>query len=189
EFDPHEVLSSWSPLPPPTLFSILPPLLLQTNTSAMAAPNNNKHVNKQEPLTDAKDWEKFKRQSFIYLSEYEAEFTSQESTIRFLLRFFTGGLPERFAANFIDAIIEQTPPNWGNAADFCRRCDETFGNPNKRTNAESRLGLLKQGGKTAEEFFQEFEQLRITAQYTDPHHDTILIKYLHEAIRNYQQHI
>ena len=42
---------------------------------------------------------------------------------------------------------------------------------------------MKQGGKTAEEFFQEFEQLKITAQYTDPHHDTVLIKYLHEAIR------
>ena len=30
---------------------------------------------------------------------------------------------------------------------------------------------------------QEFEQLMITAQYTDPHHETILIKYLHKAIR------
>ena len=149
----------------------------------MAAPNNNRHVMKPEPLMDAKDCEKLKRQSFIYLSEYVAEFTSQESTICFLLSFFTGGLLERFAANFIDAIIGQTPPNWGNMADFRRRCDKAFGDPNKRTNMESQLGLLKQGGKTAEEFFQEFEQLRITAQYTDPHHDTILIKYLHEAIR------
>ena len=183
EFDPHEVLSSsWLPSPPPALFPILPPLL-QTNTSAMAAPNNHKHVNKPEPLTDARDWEKFKRQSFIYLSEYEEEFTTQESTIRFLLSFFTAGLPEKFAANYVDVIMGQTPPNWGRINDFRRRCEEAFGDPNKRTNAESRLGLLKQGGKTAEEFFQEFEQLRITAQYTDPHHDTILIKYLHEAVR------
>ena len=54
---------------------------------------------------------------------------------------------------------------------------------NKKTNVENQLGLLKQGGKTAEKFFQEFEQLKITAQYTNPHHKTILIRYLHEAIR------
>src|ERR1700723_3273085 len=121
EFDPHEVLSSsWLPLPPPTLFPILPSLLLQTNTSAMAAPNNNRHVMKPELLMDAKDWEKFKRQSFIYLSEYATEFTQQETIIRFLLSFFTGELPEKFAANFGDAIIEQTPANWGTTADFHR---------------------------------------------------------------------
>ena len=107
EFNPHEVLSSsWLPLPPPTLFPILPPLLPPTNTSVMAVPNNNKHVMKPEPLTDAKDWEKFRRQSFIYMTEYATEFTQPEMGIRFLLSFFTGGLPKKFAANFIDAIID-----------------------------------------------------------------------------------
>ena len=110
------------------------------------------------------------------------EFTQPETSIHFLLSFFMGGLPEKFTANFIDAIIDQPNPNWGTIADFCTRCEESFKDPNKRTNAENQLGLLKQGGKTVEEFFQEFEQLKITAQYTDPHHKTILIKYLHEAV-------
>src|ERR1700720_203461 len=149
----------------------------------MTAPNNTRHVMKPEPLMDAKDWEKFKRQSFIYMMEYATEFTQPETSICFLLSFFTGGLPERFAANFIDAIIGQPNPYRGTAADFYRRCEESFRDPNKRTNAENQLGLLKQGSKTAEEFFQEFDQLRITVQYTNPHHETILIKYLHEAIR------
>ena len=115
--------------------------------------------------------------------EYLAEFTQQETSICFLLSFFTGGLPEKFAANFVNAIIEQPNPNWGTLANFCTGCKESFRNPNKRTNVENQLGLLKQGGKTAEEFFQEFEQLKIAAQFTDPHHKTILIKYLHKAIR------
>ena len=186
DFDPHEVLSSlWLPSPPPTLFPILPPLPPPppSNNSPMAAPAPNKHVKKPEPLTDAKDWDRFKRQAFIYTAEYHDEFVEEETSIRFLLSFFTGGLPEKFAANFIDSIIEQANPNWGTLVNFRTRCEEAFRDPNKRTNAENQLGLLKQGSKTAEEFFQEFEQLRITAQYTDPHHETILIKYLHEAIR------
>ena len=102
------------------------------------------------------------------MTEYATEFTQPGTSIHFLLSFFMGGLPEKFTANFIDAIIGQPNPDRGTAADFYRRCEESFRDPNKRTNAENQLGLLKQGSKTVEEFFQEFDQLRITVQYTDP---------------------
>ena len=55
---------------------------------------------------------------------------------------------------------------------------------NKKTNAENQLMLLCQGSKTAEEFFQEFDQLAFAAGYTDTHHDDILIRQLHKAIHD-----
>ena len=44
--------------------------------------------------------------------------------------------------------------------------------------------LLRQGSKTAEEFFQEFDQLAFAAGYTDTHHDDVLVRLLHEAIHS-----
>ena len=60
-----------------------------------------------------------------------------------------GELLEKFVANFIDTIMEHPNPNWGTTADFCIS-EESFRDPNKRTNTENQLGLLKQGGKKAE---------------------------------------
>jgi hypothetical protein len=58
----------------------------------------------------------------------------------------TGGLPEKFAANFIDDLMDdyeeekkQTLPgepepvvNWGTADEFYEKCDETFSDKNKK---------------------------------------------------------
>jgi flagellar motor switch protein FliG len=45
--------------------------------------------------------------------------------------------------------------------------------------------LLKQGSKMVEEFFQEFDQLKFAAGYTDRYHDDILTKLLHNTIRTH----
>ena len=102
--------------------------------------------------------------------------------IGFDLSFFVGGLSEKFTANFIDQIINQAVPPWGTYQEFCTGCENTFPDTNKKTNVENQLMLLKQGTKTAEEFFQEFNQLAFAAGYTNTYHDDILIKLLHEAI-------
>jgi Retrotransposon gag protein len=52
-----------------------------------------------------------------------------------------------------------TRPNWGSINDFETILKNTFGDQNKKTNAENQLALLQQGTKTAEEYFQEFDQL------------------------------
>jgi hypothetical protein len=100
-----------------------------------------------------------------------------------MLSFFTGGLPEKFAANFIDKIMYTATPDWGTYDDCYTQCDDAFKDTNKKTNAENQLALLKQGSKSAEEFFQEFEQLAQTAGYRDTHHNDVLIKLLHDAIK------
>ena len=155
-------------------------------TAPAAISGKKKHIKKPEDFTDAKNWDKFKRQEFLYYEEYEDEFGYDESTrIRFDLSFFTGGLPEKFATNFIDQAMNSTRIlKWGTFRDFRQRCEEAFQDTNKKTNAENQLTLLRQSSKTAEEFFQEFNQLAFAAGYTDTHHDDVLVQLLHEAIHS-----
>ena len=75
-----------------------------------------------------------------------------------------------------------TSPNWGSINDFQTILESTFRDQNKKTNAENQLALLQQGTKTAEEYFQEFDQLVQTAGY-QRNHDDVLIRYLHEQVR------
>jgi hypothetical protein len=73
-------------------------------------------------------------------------------------------------------------PDYGSYCQFKEQCDAAFQDTNKKTNAENQLMLLKQGSKMAEEFFQEFDQLKFTAGYTDRYHEDVLVKLLHDAI-------
>jgi Retrotransposon gag protein len=110
----------------------------------------------------------------------------------------TEGLPEKFATNYLDDILDDLrrrreraqamrqplldEANWGSAADFEMQCHSIFGDQNKRLNAKKQLALLQQGSKTAEEYFQEFNQLVRTAGYQQ-NHDDVLVKYLHEQVK------
>jgi hypothetical protein len=155
-------------------------------TTVTAAPSK-KHVRKPDDFIDVKDANKFKRQVFVYINEYAADFDTDEKRIRFTLSFMTGGLPEKFAANFIDQVIDQATAgvyDWGTVTAFQAQFDEAFEDKNKKSNAENQIALLKQGSKTAEEFFQEFDQLAFVAGYNDGHHGDILIKLIKDAIHN-----
>jgi hypothetical protein len=148
------------------------------------APSKKRHIQKPANFIDPKDWDKFRRQEFLYYEEYEDDFVDDASRIRFNLSFFTEGLPEKFTANYLDRRMNQAVPTWGSFGDFQRECNAAFQDTNKKTNAENQLMLLKQGSKTAEEFFQELDQLKFTAGYTDRHHEDVLVKLLHDAIKN-----
>jgi hypothetical protein len=97
-------------------------------------PKRKSHIQKPEDFTDTKQWDKFKRQSFVYLEENRRYFPDEEMVIQFLLSFMVGGLPEKFAANFINDLTDDLQrrkenardlglpapmrPNWGSIDDF-----------------------------------------------------------------------
>ena len=122
----------------------------------------------------------------MYISKYATELDTNEKQIHFALSFMKGGLPEKFAANFIDQVIEQTmsPKDWGTLVTFNRLFDEAFKDKNKKSKAKNQIALLKQGSKTAEEFFTKFNQVAYIAGYNDGHHGNILIKLIKDAIHN-----
>jgi hypothetical protein len=45
------------------------------------APSRKRHIQKPEAFTDVKDWDKFKRQEFLYYEEYEEDFVNDASQI------------------------------------------------------------------------------------------------------------
>jgi Zinc knuckle/Retrotransposon gag protein len=110
----------------------------------------------------------------------------------------TEGLQEKFSANYLNDILDDlrqrreraqamrqplsAEPNWGSAADFKVQCQSIFSDQNKKQNTENQLTLMRQGAKTAEEYFQEFDQLVRTAGYQQ-NHDDVLIKYLHKQVK------
>ena len=143
------------------------------------------HVARPEDFVDSKDYDKFNRQIFVYTAEYHTDFSTDESRIRFALSFMKGGLPEKFVANYINQVMVMpaATTTWKTWADFATAGETSFGDKNKRTNAEDRIALLKQGSKSVEEFNQEFNQLAFVAGYKDTHHNDVLIKLLQEGIK------
>ena len=139
------------------------------------------HVKKPDDLTESKQWDRFKRQTFVYIQENKKDFNTEESVVQFLLSFMTEGLPKKFTANFVDDIVAEWEheqeeacrlflpvppnPNWGTLTAFKEKCEAAFGDQNKKSSAEHQLALLKQGTKSTEEYFQEFDQLVRTAGY------------------------
>ena len=90
-----------------------------------------KHIKKPEDFINTKDWDKFKCQEFLYYEEYKDKFTSDSMHIRFNLSFFVRGLPEKFATNFINQIIDRAVPNWGMYREFCTKCEAAFQDTNR----------------------------------------------------------
>ncbi|KIM87702.1 hypothetical protein PILCRDRAFT_86045 [Piloderma croceum F 1598] len=162
------------PGPPPVPVVPAPP-------AGPPAEKRKSHVKKPDDLTESKQWDRFKRQTFVYIQENRKDFDTGESVIRFLLSFMTEGLPEKFAVNFIDDIAEEwehekaearrlflpppPDPNWGTLTTFQEKCEATFGDQNKKSSAEHQLALLKQGTRSTKEYFQEFDQLSNRAFY------------------------
>jgi Retrotransposon gag protein/Zinc knuckle len=187
------------PNPPPPNPPAPPPAPAPAIDDPPELPNKKKsHVKKPEDFEDAKQWDKYKQQTFVYIQENKKDFSGDESIVRFLLSFMTGGLPEKFAANFIDEVVAdyeeekrdhriyggpRPVADWGTADEFYEKCEEAFGDQNKKANAEHQLALLRQGSKTAEEYLQEFDQLARTAGY-QRNHDDVLIKYLNEQVKS-----
>ncbi|KIM72308.1 hypothetical protein PILCRDRAFT_16258 [Piloderma croceum F 1598] len=140
-----------APPPPPNPPAPTP----ATPPAGLPIDKRKSHVKKPDDFTESKQWDHF-------------------NVIHFLLSFMMEGLPEKFAANFIDNIVEdweqrkteahclfQPIPStdWGTLSSFQEKCELTFGDQNKKSSAKHQLALLKQGTRTAEEYFQEFNQL------------------------------
>ena len=117
-----------------------------TPTTTTAAAPSKKHVQKLDDFTEVKDTNKFKRQLFVYISEYATNLNTDKKKIHFALSFIfmKGGLPEKFAANFIDQVIKQTtdPKDWGTVTAFDRLFNEFFKDKNKKSNAENQIARV-----------------------------------------------
>ena len=88
-----------------------------------------------------------------------SSFPTEESRIRYALTFLSGG-----AANWRKLLLRDVSEgsfqlnSWSS---FEKRFRETFGNPHLVEEARRKLWSIRQGQRTSEEFFLEFEELRL----------------------------
>lgn len=124
----------------------------------------------------------FKRQFLLYITANKKQFEDDEQKILFVLSYMKTGLAAQWANNIVDEVAEEEEGNFGTAKDFFRKLELAFGNPNEKKDAQRKLSEYKQGSRTAEEFFQTFEQLRRQAGY-EKDHDQYLIELLELNLR------
>ena len=104
-------------------------------------------------------------------------FPSVESKIRYSLTFLSGG-----ASNWRKLLLRDINEGnflfttWGA---FEKRFRDTFGNPHQIDEARRKLWTIRQGTKTSEEFFLEFEDLRLEADICE----NSLVMFLQSALR------
>ena len=80
----------------------------------------------------------------------------------------------------MDKVIDNNNA-FGTYKDFIKSLDDTFMDHNKKKNVQETLANTKQGGRPAEEFFTEFDQLLRAAGYEEGH-DDYLVQLLEHAV-------
>jgi hypothetical protein len=89
----------------------------------------------------------------------------------------SGGLPGIYANNYVEKIIEEEAAgtmSWEREEQFLADLDKAFGDTNKKTTAQETLEKIFQGKRTAAEFFQHFDQVALTAGYTQHQQDYMI---------------
>ena len=106
-----------------------------------------------------------------------SSFANAESKIRYALTFLTGG-----ASNWRKLLLREVSEgrfllnSWDA---FETRFRETFGNPHLVAEARRKLWTIRQGQRTSEDFFLEFEEIRLEAGLCEE----TLIMFLQAALR------
>jgi hypothetical protein len=91
----------------------------------------------------------------------------------FALSYMTEGSAAAWADLYTDRALDTE--DWGTWANFKRELTEQFGDSAKEKAAQHALENLKQGSKTADEFFTEFDTLVSKAKYSEATHSDYLM--------------
>lgn len=130
---------------------------------------------------DGTEYKKFKRQIFLYLQANRKHLQDDEDKIALVLGHMKKGVAAEWAGNYMDTHQMAAVPVPESYVDFMAKLDLGFTNPNEQPDAQAKLSSLRQGSKTVEEFFLEFDTLRRLAGYASGH-DAYLIELLEKAL-------
>jgi hypothetical protein len=126
-----------------------------------------------------KDTENFLSSLGNIFDSHPSSFPSDESKIRYSLTFLTGNASnwrKLLLRDISDGNFVITGPSWN---DFENRFLASFGNPHLIDEARRKLWTVRQGSRTSEDFFLEFEEIRLEADICE----NSLIMFLQAALR------
>lgn len=140
------------------------------------------HLNKPSEYDGSAGWEGFLLEVLLYVNAYPKAFTTDVSKIIFILSFMTKGTAKSWAEHARkEALYDpgtkkyRTAPVFGTWSEFVEKATKRFGNHNAQADADRKLQSLWQGSKSAQEFFQEFDELSTLAGYIGDQFDALRI--------------
>lgn len=159
----------------------------------MADDNNNKDTHGNKPSKfDGFDWESFIYQVVLYIYANPTRFSRDADKIIFTLSYMTKGPARSWAdqtrkeAVFDSATQKlRTTPVFGTWEVFLETADKRFADPNAQSKANHELQELHQGNKSAQEFFQKFEELSVRAGQTGAAYDEHRVNLLKVHLQEY----
>jgi hypothetical protein len=122
----------------------------------------------------------FMRQVLLLFAAENERFQTDAQKIYFILNRMSTGYAEEWANARMDRIIEEN--NAGTWIDFHRDLTTEFSDANETNKALGQLRALRQSGKSAHEFFTEFDFLFRQAKLTVLNHESILIDMLKQGL-------
>jgi hypothetical protein len=126
-----------------------------------------------------KDTENFLSSLGNIFDAHPSSFPTDESKIRYSLTFLTGNASnwrKLLLRDINDGNFDVTGSSWNG---FLTRFKESFGNPHLVDEARRKLWSIRQGSRTSEDFFLEFEETRLEADVCE----NSLIMFLQVALR------
>jgi hypothetical protein len=153
-------------------------------------------------------YRKFIIQTKIYITANIQDFPLQQDQVMFFISLMNDGLAAQWVENLAmeaeefddfpvfdekgkrvkdvdgENVTVYRKMGFPNMDEFMERLNGTFGNSNIMKENQTKLSELKQGQKTAEEFFQLFDEYRRAAGY-QKNHDLYLIELLEKALNHY----
>ena len=143
------------------------------------------HLKKPQEF-DGTNWSAFATACTMYMHANADDFTDEENKVMFMLSYMTKGP----AATFADWIKQEAlfdakgdplaTPTFGTWDEFFKKAKTRFGNTHIQEDAHVNLEKVFQGGRSASEFFQSFDQYRTQVGYTGETFD----KYLIDLVKN-----
>ena len=127
-----------------------------------------------------KDYQDFKRECLLYILANKRAFPSYKKKILFVLSYLKEGTAAAWAENWVAQHTDNDDNIYclDTFQDFMNQLGKSFEDPSKKETAIQKLRQLKQGSKSADVFFQQFEILKTKAGLKDKVYDTVLIDLL-----------
>lgn len=171
--------SSFPPFVPPTTGNMPPLPSYSWQPPASAQPQPMNHITYQTsvrssstaapPDAYAGDRDKantFMRQLHRYFGGNPASFSTDQQKINCALSYMKSGNAGQWADLKTDEEIRgQT--SFASYADFRVKFLARFGDPNEQRTAATKLAVLQQGSRTADEYIADFETFELTSGYND----------------------
>jgi len=130
-------------------------------------------VNPPEIFTgDKTKFSTFLRQLKLNFVADSASFANDQAKIIYALSFMRDNTAGAWSEAFIDEAISKN--SWDKWSEFEAKLTKSFGDPNEHRNAQDSLDSLRQGKRTAEDYFLEFDQLARIAGYATGHDDELI---------------